>query len=161
MANTQIGKFWLLMPWLIIALGIPTLLWWTFEPVPIEITYVAPHFVSQPVTNRFDASKYPVTAAKGGTTLWRYVEYCVRRPYEGVSHRAWVGEALVWHAPDLATQFSRVPGCSSISVATPLPTNSPTRTFNYMQRMEIVMNPIRTEEIVYPPIPLTILDGKE
>ena len=38
--------------------------------------------------------------------------------------------------------------------------SSPTRSFNYVQWMEIPMNPLRTEEIRYPPIPLTILDNK-
>ena len=160
MANTQIGKILLSWPWLLLALGEPVLLWCFLEPTPVTITYVAPAFLSQPASSREEASRYYISEARGGSTVWRYVEYCVRRPYEGTSHRAWVGEALVWHAPDLPTQFSRTPGCASLSVAVPLPQSSPTRSFNYVQWMEIPMNPLRTEEIQYPPIPLTILDNK-
>jgi hypothetical protein len=161
MANTQIGKFWLLMPWLILALGIPTLLWWTFEPVPVTISYVAPAFLSQPALNRDDAERFYVTRAKGGQILYRYIAYCVSKPFTATARRAWVGSALAWPAPDLPTYLSRTPGCYEANIPVELPTSSPTRHFQFVQTMEIPMNPIRTATIEYAPIPLTILDGKE
>jgi hypothetical protein len=160
MANTPVGKFWLLTPWLIIAIGIPTLLWWAFEPVPIEITYVAPHFLSRPAYSREDAGKQYVTEARGGGVLWRYIEYCVRRPFDATSHRAWVSKSLVWSAPDLPTMLSRKPGCDAANIAVDVPLSSPSRTFMFVQRLSITMNPIRDEVIEYAPITLTILDGK-
>jgi hypothetical protein len=161
MSTSPVGRIWLALPWLVLACGIPLIAWWLLEPTPIEITYVAPSFLSQPVDSREDAAQHYIAEAVGGTVVWRYVEYCVRRPYEGTSRRAWVGEALVWHAPDLPTQFSRAPGCARLSIAVPLPQSSPSRSFNFVQRMEVVMNPLRTEEVIYPPIPLRILDAKD
>lgn len=161
MANTQIGKFWLALPWLLLALGVPVLAWWAFEPVPLEIKYVAPAFLSRPVVDRQDAMTAMVTEVRGGATLWRYVEYCVKRPFDATTHRAWVGKALVWHAPDLPTVLSRTEGCFAANLAVEIPTSSPTRSFKYVHRMTIDMNPLRTETIEYAPIALTILDGKD
>ena len=159
MVGSPMGRIWLLTPWLIIACGLPLLLWWTFEPAPVTIDYVAPAFLSQPAKSREEASRYYLSEARGGSTVWRYVEYTVHRSYEGTAHRAWVGEALVWHAPDLPTQFSRVPGSGAISIAVPVPQSSPTRDFVFVQRMEI-SNPLRTMQIEYQPLPLRILDSK-
>ena len=83
------------------------------------------------------------------------------RPFEATNHRAWVGEALVWHAPDLPTVLSRTPGCYDANIAVAVPTSSPTRTFQYTQTLSIEMNPLRTETITYAPIPLTILAPKD
>lgn len=160
MANSPVGRFWLLTPWLLLAGVLPLLVWWLVEPVPVTINYVAPSFLSQPANSREEASRYYISEALGGTTVWRYVEYCVHASYEGTSHRAWVGEALVWHAPDLPTQFSRREGCASLSVAVPVPQSSPARSFNFVQTMTIQLNPLRVEQIVYPPLPLRILDNK-
>ncbi len=161
MSNHPIGRLWLYSPWLVLALGLPLILWWSFEPEPLTITYVAPAFLAQPVDSREEAGRHYLSEAVGGTTVWRYVEYCVHRPYEGTSHRAWVGDALVWHAPDLPTQFSRVKGCGSISIAVPVPQSSPARDFNFVQRMTIQLNPLRTVQVEYPPIPLRILDSNQ
>lgn len=161
MAETRIGRFWLALPWLILACGVPTLAWWLFEPVPLKVTYVAPMFLSRPAINRADAATAYISEVKGGSTVFRYISYCVERPFEATSHRAWVGEALVWHAPDLPTMLSRTPGCFDANIAVPVPTSSPTRTFQYVQTMSIPLNPIRTETVEYAPIPLTILDPKD
>jgi hypothetical protein len=161
MANHPIGKIWLALPWLILACGIPTILWWTFEPIPLTINYVAPAFLSRPAINREDAATVYTFEAKGGTTLWRYVEYCVSRPFDATTRRTFVGSALVWHAPDLPTALSRTPGCFAANIATELPTSSPTRTWQFAQRMEIPLNPIRTENVSYSPIPITILDSRQ
>jgi hypothetical protein len=144
-------------PWILLVLGAPLHIYWWLEPPPVQITYVAPAFLSEPVYNREDASKFYVSEVLGGSTLWRYIEYCVTKPYNGTSHRSWVGNALVWHAPDLPTQFSRTVGCGSLSVAVDVPQSSPSRNFNFVQRLEVPINPIRTVDIEYPPIPLRIL----
>ena len=39
MAETRIGKFWLTLPWLILACGVPTIVWWMLEPVPVTVTF--------------------------------------------------------------------------------------------------------------------------
>ena len=161
MADHPLGRFWLLTPWLILALGLPLLGWWLFEPTPIRIEYVAPHFLSRPATDRRDAEQVAVTAVRGGSTVYRYVEYCVSRPFEATSNRAWVGQALVWPAPSVPTTLSRTPGCMAANMAVEVPTSSPTRTFQFVQTMSIPMNPLRTEVIEYAPIPLTILDNKQ
>ena len=118
-------------------------------------------FLSRPALNRADAATVYISEVKGGSTVFRYISYCVERPFEATSHRAWVGEALVWHAPDLPTMLSRTPGCYDANIAVPVPTSSPTRTFSYVQTMSIPLNPIRTETVEYAPIPLTILDPKD
>ena len=161
MANTQIGKFWLFTPWIILALGIPLLGWWMLEPAPLRIEYVHPHFLTRPAMSRDDASTVEVLAVRGNTVIFRYVEYCVTRAFDATSHRAWVGKALVWHAPDLPTMLSRVPGCFAANLAVEVPTSSPTRTFSFVQTMSIPLNPLRTETVAYAPIPLTILDSKD
>ncbi len=160
MAEHPLGRAWLLTPWLILALGLPLLGWWLFEPAPIRIEYVAPQFLSRPATDRRDAEQVAVTAVRGGSTVYRYVEYCVSRPFEATSNRAWVGQALVWPAPSVPTTLSRTPGCMAANMAVEVPTSSPTRTFQFVQTMSIPMNPLRTETIEYAPIPLTILDTK-
>jgi hypothetical protein len=161
MANSPIGKFWLAIPWLIIACGLPLLIWWMVEPAPITVNYVSPLFLSRPATDRADAATVYVSEVTGGSTVFRYISYCVTKSFEATSHRSWVGEALVWHAPDLPTILSRVPGCFDANIAVSVPTSSPTRTFEYTQTMSIPMNPIRIETISYAPIPLTILDPKD
>jgi hypothetical protein len=161
MANHPLGRFWLLTPWLLLLLGAPLVIWWMLEPAPLRIEYVHPHFLTRPAMSRDDASTVEVLAVNGNATIFRYVEYCVSRPFEGTSHRAWVGKALVWHAPDLPTMLSRVPGCFAANLAVEVPTSSPTRTFSYVQTISIPLNPLRTETIEYAPIPLTILDSKD
>jgi hypothetical protein len=161
MADHPLGRFWLLTPWLIIVLGLPLLAWWTFEPVPVRVEYVAPYFLSRPAVDRKDAEQAAVTSVRGGSTVYRFVEYCVSRTFEATSHRAWVSQALVWAAPNVPTTLSRVPGCFAANLAQVTPTSSPQRTFQFVQTMSIPMNPIRTETIEYAPIPLTILDSKD
>lgn len=161
MAEHPIGRLWLALPWLLLACGIPTLAWWLFEPMPLTVNYVAPAFLSRPAINREDAASVYISEARGNSVAWRYVEYCVTRPFEATTHRAWVGKAIVWHAPDLPTVLSRTPGCFAANLATEIPASSPTRRFEFTQSMELRLNPIRTEEIFYSPIPLTILDSKQ
>jgi hypothetical protein len=161
MANSPVGRAWLALPWLILATGIPLLLWWAFEPVPLEVNYVSPHFLSRPAIDRNDAETAAVTEAVGGRVLYRYVSYCVSRPFTATAHRSWVGKALVWPAPDLPTMLSRTPGCFETNIAVEIPTSSPSRSFSFVQTMSIEMSPIRTEVIQYPPIPLRILDANE
>lgn len=161
MADTRIGRIWLALPWAILALGLPLIAWWLLEPVPVTITYVAPMFLSRPAINRADAATAFVSEVKGGSTVFRYVSYCVSRPFEGTNRRAWVGEALVWHAPDLPTMLSRTPGCYDANIAVTVPTSSPTRSFMYRQELFVSLNPLRSVSIQYSPIPLTILDNKQ
>jgi hypothetical protein len=161
MADHPLGRFWLLSPWIIIIIGVPLVAWWLLEPVPVTVNYVAPTFLSRPAMDRREAESVAVTSARGGSVVYRYVEYCVTRAFEATSHRAWVGEALVWPAPNVPTTLSRTPGCFAANLAIEVPTSSPTRTFKFVQTMSIPMSPIRTEVIEYAPIPLTILDSKD
>lgn len=161
MAETRIGRIWLALPWAILALGLPLVAWWLIEPVPLTVNYVSPMFLSRPALNRADAATVYVSEVNGGSTVFRYVSYCVTRPFDGTTHRSWVGEALVWHAPDLPTVLSRTPGCYEANIATLVPTSSPTRTFSYVQTMTIPINPMRDAVVSYAPIPLTILDPKD
>lgn len=160
MANTPLGRLWLALPWCILALGLPLIAWWLLEPVPVQVSYVSPAFLSRPAMTRDDARGLHLTEVRGGSTVWRYVEYCVTKSFEATVHRAWVGKALVWHAPDLPTMLSREIGCGAANLAVEVPTSSPSRSFYFVQRMEIALNPLRTAVIEYAPIPLTILDGK-
>jgi hypothetical protein len=161
MANSPIGKFWLLTPWMILACGLPLLVWWMVEPVPLTVNYVSPLFLSREATSRYDAETVFVKETVGGGVLYRYISYCVSRPFEATSHRAWVGKALSWPAPDLPTVLSRVPGCFEANIAVDIPTSSPQRSFFYTQTLSIPLNPIRTAVIEYAPIPLTIMDPKD
>lgn len=161
MAEHPVLRVWLYTPWLILGCGIPLLLWWLLEPVPVTITYVAPAFLSQPAQTREEASRYYISQARGGQIVFRFVSYCVRRPFTATSRRAWVGSALSWPAPDLPTYLSREPGCHDASIAVEVPSSSPARHFDFVQTMEIPMNPIRTAVIEYAPLPLLILDSKQ
>ena len=144
----------MLLPWPILLFGGPLALWWLLEPTPVEIEYVAPAFLSAPVESREAAAQYYVTESIGGGTLWRYVEGCVRHAYNGgVNKRAWVNRAIVWQAPDLSTYLSRVAGCHSASLAVEIPSSNPARHFEYSHRLLVEVNPIKTIEIVYNPIP--------
>ena len=161
MANTPVGRFWLLMPWAILALGIPLLLWWYLEPVPVTVTYVAPAFLTQPVGSREEAARYYTYEATGGQTLWRWVEACVSKPInDGASHRSWVGSALVWHAPDLPLFMAGKEGCWAGSVAVEVPTSSPARKFSFRQWITVQTNPFRLDRIEFDPLPLLIRDSK-
>lgn len=142
-----------LTPWAILGLGI----YWMLEPSPLVVKYVAPHFASVPVESRADADEFAVTEISGGQTVYRYLEYCVYRPFSGTAHRSWVNQSMVWPAPDLPTALSRTVGCDKRSIAVQVPTSNPTRTFDFVQRLHIEINPLRTIEIDYPPIRLTIL----
>lgn len=148
------------LPWIVLAVAAPLVIWWSLEPVPVRVVYVAPAFLSQPAKTREEAAQYYVAEARGGGVLWRYVEYCVARPFVGTTHRAWVNKAMVWHAPDVATHLSRAPGCAASSIGVDIPTSSPTRRFEFTQYMTIKTNPIREDRVEYAPIALTILDGK-
>jgi hypothetical protein len=152
----------LMLPWGLLLLGAPVLLWWTFEPVPVTINYVAPALLSHPARTREEAAKYYVSESVGGVTLWRYVEACVHRPiHDGESHRAWVGSAMVWNAPSLPLTSAGRGGCWAQSIAVEIPSSSPSRDFGLHQWLIIRTNPIRTDRISYDVIPLRILDGKD
>lgn len=139
---------------------VPVIFWWLFEPPPVELKYVAPHFSDRPVESREEAARHTVVAVRGGQEVYRYVEFCVHRAFVGTARRSWVNSAMVWHAPDVPTALSREVGCRSASIAVEVPTSNPSRTFKFVQAMEVTVNPIRTDVIEYPPIPLTILANK-
>ena len=147
------------IPWALVVVGGAVAVYWTLEPTPLRLTYVAPHFTSEPVSSAEEAEEHAVTETKGGGVLWRYVEYCIDRPFTGTTRRVWINNALVWHAPDIPTVLSRTRGCSSASIPVDVPTSSPARTFDFVQWMEIPVNPLRTERIGYAPIRLKILNG--
>ena len=158
MTDSRLSRLWMLLPWPILLFGGPLALWWLLEPTPVEIEYVAPAFLSAPVESREAASQYYVTESVGGVTLWRYVEGCVHRAYNGgVNKRAWVGKAIIWQAPDLSTYLSRTPGCFKTSLAVEVPSSNPARRFEYSHTLEIDLNPLKTIRIEYAPIPLLIL----
>lgn len=161
MANSPMGKMWLALPWIILALGAPVLLWWLLEPVPIEIAYVAPSFLSHPAQTREEAVRYYVSEVEGGDVLYRFVSYCVSKPFIATSRRAWIGRAISWSAPDLPTYLSRTPGCFETSVPVEIPSSSPTRRFEFVQVIEIPLNPLRTVKVEFAPIALTILAPAE
>jgi hypothetical protein len=160
MTETRIGRFWLALPWLLIACGAPLIAWWTFEPLPLTVDYVHPLFVDRPVASREFAKEHEIEAVKGGSVVYRYIEYTIHRPYTATAHRAWVNDSMVWNAPDFATVLTHDVGHHHTSVAVNVPTSSPTRTFNFVQSLTVRMNFMRDEKITYPPIPLTILDNK-
>lgn len=145
------------LPLVLALIGGPLIIWWLVEPSPLEVRYVAELFTSEESNTREDAMKHAVVAVKGGTQVFRYIEYCVRRPFQGTARRSWVNDAMVWHAPDVPTQLSRVVGCRNASIMVDVPTSNPTRTFYFVQRIEIPVNPIRDDVIEFPPIPLTIV----
>ena len=161
MSNSVIGRLWLAAPWMILALGIPLLAWWMLEPAPLAVNYVAPAFLSQPAQTREEAARYYVTESEGGGVLFRFISYCVSRPFTATAHRVWVGRALAWSAPDLPTYLSRTPGCYDASIAVDIPTSSPTRRFEFVQTLEIPLNPLRTTTVEFQPIPLTILNSRD
>ena len=156
-------RFWfmLYLPWAILVSALPVLVYFQFESMPITIQYTAPYFSSEPARTRDAAAASAVMQAPGGVTLYRYVEYCVHRPFVGHIQRAWVGSAIVWPAPDVSTATSDEIGCFARPMAVEVPTSSPTRSFQYVQRMYVHVNKIRTEPIEYPPIPLRILSPED
>ena len=158
MSEKPLFKFWLYIPWLLVLILTPVGVYWLTEETPLEINYVAPLFSSQEVFTREEAEQHAITKVYGGQTVWRYVEYCVKEPFRGTSRRSWLGEAIVWPAPDLPLQLSKVVGCKSASIAVDVPSSSPTRKFNFMQEISIHLNPLRTASIDFDPIPLIILE---
>jgi hypothetical protein len=147
----------LVLPWFAVIVGTALTAWWLLEPVPVEVTYAAEHFTNVEARTRAEAIANPVHEVVGGTVVYRWVEFCVNRPFTGTSHRSWVNESMVWNAPDLPTQLSRTVGCDARSFPVLVPTSSPTRTFDYVHHIEVQTNPIRTDIVDYPPLPLTIL----
>jgi hypothetical protein len=149
------------LPMGLVLIVTPVVLYWLFEPMPVTVKYVAPHFVDRPVNSREEAESYAVVAAPGGVELYRYVEYCVDRPFTGTAKRSWVNTAMVWHAPELPTQLSRTVGCRASNIVVEVPTSNPSRTFMFVQQMVVNVNFLRNSEVIeYPPIPLTILASK-
>ncbi len=140
--------------------SVPVLLVMAFEPVPLTVAYVAPAFISHPVNHRPAADEY-VFETPGGVTLWRYVEACVSRPFNGDAHRSWVAPAFVWNVPVLPTVMSRTPGCHNLSIAVEVPTSSPSRDFQFVQHIEVEVNVLRTANVDFPPIPLRILSPED
>ena len=151
----------LYLPWAILLAALPALLFWTFEETPVELIYTAPHFASKEVSSRAEAADYAVTQIAGGSIVYRYVEYCVRKPANGHVQRAWVGSAIVWTAPDVSTAVAGEVGCHQRSFAIEVPTSSPSRTFEYRQTMFLTVNPVRTDVISYPLISLRILSPQD
>lgn len=144
------------LPWVMGAL----VAYWFLEPLPVRVLQVYPRFLSQPVADMADAYQYAIEEAYGGSTVYRLISYCVDRPFVGHMHRSWVNEAMVWHAPSIPTTLSREPGCKIAAIAVPVPTSNPTRDFDFVQSLEIDLNPVRTGRIDYAPIPLRILANK-
>ena len=151
----------LYLPWAVLFAALPALLFWSFEETPVELIYTAPHFASKDVSSRAEAADYAVTQIAGGSIVYRYVEYCVRKPVNGTIQRAWVGSAIVWPAPDVSTAVAGEIGCHQRSFAIEVPTSSPSRTFSFVQTMYVSVNQIRTDLVEYPPIPLRILSPQD
>lgn len=153
----KIKEILLYLPW-IIALGAsPLLIHWYTEDTPLSINYAHKYFLSAPATNREEAKNLEVTEVRGGSIVYRYIEYCVSKPFTGHVQRSWQGSAIVWAAPDTVSSKSLKVGCDANSFAIEVPTSSPTRSFDYSQRMYIKVNPIRTDVVEYSLIPLRIL----
>jgi hypothetical protein len=148
------------LPLIVAMIAGPLAVWWMLEPPPVELRYVAPHFTDRPVESRAEAERHAIKSTPGGSVVYRYIEYCVRKPFVGEARRSWVNSAMVWHAPSVPTVLSREVGCRSAAVSVEVPTSNPSRSFQFVQAMEVQVNPIRTDRIEYPPIPLTILANK-
>ena len=160
MTNEFVTRVTTSVAWMPLALALivgPLAVWWLVEPAPLALVYVSTKFVDRPVESREEAQKRAVTAVAGGTMVYRYVEFCVRKAFSGTARRAWVNTAMVWPAPDVPTALSREIGCRHTNIAVEVPTSNPTRTFVFVQTMEIEVNPLRTAIIEYSPIQLTIL----
>lgn len=137
----------------------PLILYWALEPLPVDVRYVAPYFVSQPVATREQAEQRAVLAVEGGTTVYRYIEYCVVRSFEGTIRRTWINEAVAWSAPDIPASLGRRVGCSATNVGVVTPVVATSRDFEFIQVMEVPINPLRTVRMQYPTLPLRILGG--
>jgi hypothetical protein len=59
------------------------------------------------------------------------------------------------------TTLSRTTGCFSGSFPVETPTSNPTRRFEFIQRIEVQMNPMRTELVYYAPLALTLLSPQD
>lgn len=157
MSMTAAWKAAIVIPWIGVIACTPIIAWWYLEPVPLVVTYVAPTFSRSYAYDRTDAEKYAVHDTLGGSTVYRYVEFCISKPFEGVSVREWVGEAIVWPAPLVPTASSAEIGCFKRSVPVLTPSSSPSRNFLYHQTILARTNPLRTDEIHYAPIPIRLL----
>lgn len=135
----------------------PLVVFWSLEPTPLTVAYAAPFFTNREVESEEEAKRHSVLVVQGGTQVYRYIEYCVSRSFTGTARRSWVNNAMVWHAPDVPTTLSRTVGCRSANVILDVPTSNPSRAFWYVHNIEVPVNPIRTDTVEMPPIPLTIL----
>ena len=160
----NIGKvvnFILYLPWILAVPLVGLIGWWLVEPVPLRVTYTAPFFARTYAYDKDDAEKYAIQQTLGGNTVYLYVEFCIDKPFKGVSERKWVSEALVWEAPSVATSSSSETGCFKRSVPVLTPTSNPSRTFHFHQVIYADTNPIRTDAVHYTPIPLRLLSAQD
>jgi hypothetical protein len=148
-----------LLPMALVVVCVPIGVYWMLEPPPLRVVYSSPQLISEPVDNPEDAAAHAVYETVGGRDLYRLVIYCVDRAYSGTIKRAWVNDAVIWHAPDRSTVLSNQLGCETVSSRIPVPSSSPTRSFELLQSVDVYVNPIRTDHVQFPPVTLTILDG--
>ena len=154
-------RFVLYLPWVLAVPLLALVGYWTLEPVPLTVTYAAPFFARVYAYDRSDAEKYAIQQTLGGNTVYRYVEFCISKPFRGLAERKWVSEAMVWEAPTVATSSSGEIGCFKRSVPVLTPTSNPSRTFHFHQVILAQTNPIRTDVIPYTPIPLRLLSAQD
>ncbi len=70
-------SFLFYLPWAILFAAAPVFAYWWWEPTPLTIEYTSPLFSREPVRTR-DAAQYAaVSQIAGGSTVYRYIEYCV------------------------------------------------------------------------------------
>ena len=145
-----------LIPWLLLPFG----LYWWLEPVPVRVVYAAPRFTSVPTISREEAERHAITEATAGAIIYRYVEWCNDRPYLATMRRAWIGTAIVMHAPDYPSALADRVGCMSRPMPIEVPSVMQRAHFEYSHSLLVTVNWLRENEIRHPLIPLTITPAK-
>jgi hypothetical protein len=157
----NVARLLLWLPWFIIGTVVPVGAWVMLEPSPIDIQYVHPKFVAHQVYSREEAEQAEITAARGGATVYRYLEYRVHRPFTATVLRSWTNNAMVWHAPTTSTGLTRTEGLHRATIAIETPTSAPSRNMQFVQHLHIPVNWARVVEYEYRPIPLRLLSPQD
>lgn len=145
-----------LIPWLVLPFG----LYWWLEPAPARVIYAAPSFTSVPVASREEAERFAISEATAGSVVYRYVEWCNDKPYQATMRRAWIGSALVIHAPDYPSVLAGRTGCFARSNAIEVPPVLARAHYEYSHSLLITVNWLRDVELRHAWIGLTITPAK-
>ena len=143
------------LAFLVAMAGAGIVIYWSTWDAKTALTqqYVHPKLLSQPAHSQLEAKQYESDTARGGDTVYRYVEYCLSREVSSDIRMHWQ-DGVIYQMPVVTGIGQR--GCFKRSFAVLVPPELIGKDVDLIVRGEYQNNPIVSHMVNMPPYKLRV-----